>query len=954
LLLFCFNILPPGKRDAYKPIGSIRHDFSRDPLREAQKVADGVGQPLYVSEIAERPKAPEAKYFSQMDDRYYAPESEPSGLTSFNNESRRGAAGLGQQPYQAAPAAPSGDYQTARDMLYGGAKKTELSAAQAVAAQSYTKPADYTIPNIFSGGGFGAPPPTGTRPSNFSYQNTLPQPDSQGYFAANNNSVPKTGTAAQQDSGNNFKRPPMVVHEPPVNPVFQENYIPPQIVNGDTRSEEIRKQKERDAAQKRDGGTPVIETREESGPRIINGEDESRRIRAEKQRETEKNRPAPAVQAEPVPFAVAQFEPPHIPKTNIPNFMEYRARMQNGADLNDFVRETSGTTVTPSDASASFDYKAYYDEKNRTAKPVFTPAPKKPEPMRTEEYYEPEPVISQTDFVCEQTERPEPTERVADYTGYYTTLPPETPASNSFLNNVDQIEAALNPKPKAAKRSDAVPGQVNIEDYMAAKANPAVRPVRIFAKYNLPPIELLDESTTFTGEPDEECMEKASILEQTLAEFKSPAKVVAITKGPAVTRYELQMDTGTPVKSVSRYSSDLAYNLAARGKIRIVAPIPGKQAVGVEVPNNKVDIVSLRSVIDSDEFYKETSPLTVAIGKNIVGKPIVGDITDYTHLLVAGTTKSGKSSCLNSLIISLIYKTSPEDLRLILVDPKLVEFTNYQGLPHMMFEKAITTVDAAIKVFQWATEETDNRYELFAKYRVRDIKSYNNLDMVRDKETNKLPYIVIIVDEVAELMQQGKKDIEESIMKLSAKARAAGIHLVLATQRPSVDVITGVIKANLPSRIAFAVSSYVDSKVILDDGGAENLLGRGDMLYSPSGIYPERIQGAYVTTEEINAVVEYATNNNEAYFETELERKIYSTKEDVIQPEISADGAEALDPLFKPALKLFIEKGEASINFIQRRFGAGYNRAARIIDQMELKGYISAKDETNKRVILLT
>ncbi|HEY8390303.1 MAG TPA: DNA translocase FtsK, partial [Clostridia bacterium] len=428
-------------------------------------------------------------------------------------------------------------------------------------------------------------------------------------------------------------------------------------------------------------------------------------------------------------------------------------------------------------------------------------------------------------------------------------------------------------------------------------------------------------------------------------------------KGPAVTRYELQMPPGISVRKIADKADDIAYSMASNGKVRIETPIPGKQAVGIEIPNNTIEVVSLRELIESREFNMHSSPLAFALGKDIAGKNIFTDLAKMPHLLVAGATNSGKSSCLNALITSIIYRSSPLDVRFILVDPKRVEFTSYTGLPHLLLEHPITEPEQALNAFEWAIEESEKRFELFVSYKVRDISDFNNMSVVKNGDVQKLPYIVIVVDELADLMSQAKRDFEDKIRSIAQKSRAAGIHLVLATQRPSVDVITGTIKANLPSRIAFSVTSFADSKTILDQGGAEKLLGRGDMLYAPvDKPEPFRVQGAYVTNDEVYDVVNFIKENNESFFDKELEERILKNNEQETNDGVTvANFIDDADPNLPNIMRMFLELGQASTTLIQRRFRYGYAKAARIMDQLELKKYISAFDGTNKpRKVLMT
>ncbi len=472
------------------------------------------------------------------------------------------------------------------------------------------------------------------------------------------------------------------------------------------------------------------------------------------------------------------------------------------------------------------------------------------------------------------------------------------------------------------------------------------------APYIKPPMNLLSTISTRIENYGDEYNQKSQILERTLNEFKVPAKVVNVVRGPAVTRYEIKMPTGISVKKVLQHSEDIAMALASNGDIRIEAPIPGKSLVGIEVPNRDIATVALREVLQSKPFYKAKSPLTFGLGKDIAGQMQVCDLARMPHLLVAGATGSGKSVCLNSLIISMLYKASPEDLRLILIDPKRVEFYVYNELPHLMLPNVITETDKAIKALDWSIEEMEKRFKLFQGARVKNLAEYNAREEILNKTEAKLPILVIIIDELADLMINNKREVEDKIMKLAAKARAAGIHLVLATQRPSVDVITGTIKANLPSRIAFSVTSGPDSKTILDGGGAEKLLGKGDMLYNPIDFSnPKRVQGAFVTNNEVKDIVDFVKKNNQSVYDDSIRKAIMEEpKRNSNLPHV--DGG--FDSIMPEALKLVIATGGASISMIQRRFSVGYARAARIIDQMELAKFISPSDGSKARSVYIT
>lgn len=466
--------------------------------------------------------------------------------------------------------------------------------------------------------------------------------------------------------------------------------------------------------------------------------------------------------------------------------------------------------------------------------------------------------------------------------------------------------------------------------------------------YHYPGVSLLKENMRgMLDENDQqEIMENAKKLQETLGTFGVEARVIDVSKGPSVTRYELQLKAGIKVSKVTNLADDIALSLAASG-VRIEAPIPGKAAVGIEIPNKETTPVFLREVIDSDKFRNTRQKLAMGLGKDISGDIIVGDITRYPHVLIAGATGSGKSVCINSLIISLLYKYSPEEVRLIMVDPKMVELSMYNGIPHLLIP-VVTDPKKAAGALNWAVNEMTRRYDLFNNNSCRNIEGYNEL-ADKGKVGEKLPYIVIIVDELADLMMVAAGEVESYIARLAQMARAAGMHLVIATQRPSVDVITGMIKANIPSRISFAVSSYVDSKTILDQGGAEKLLGKGDMLYSPMGARkPRRVQGAFISEDEVEAIVDSVkVVESEVHYDESIIEHIEKG---------AAGGAEGeeVDELFDEAVQVVIENNQASTSFLQRKMRIGYNRAARIIDDLEARGVISGPDGSKPRKVIWT
>ena len=469
--------------------------------------------------------------------------------------------------------------------------------------------------------------------------------------------------------------------------------------------------------------------------------------------------------------------------------------------------------------------------------------------------------------------------------------------------------------------------------------------------YEYPPVNLLtkgDKKTTKAGA--KALTDTATKLQKTLYSFGVSAKVENVSVGPAITRYELRPAEGVRVSKIANLADDIALNLAAE-TIRIEAPIPGKQAVGIEVPNKEKEMVHLREVIESPEFENNKSKLSVALGKDVAGQNIIADIAKMPHVLIAGSTGSGKSVCINTIITSFIYNAKPSEVKLVMVDPKVVELSVYNGIPHLLIP-VVTDPKKAAGALAWAVQEMDNRYKLFAEKGVRDLKGYNKA-LEKEELDGKLPQIVIIVDELADLMMVAAKDVEDSICRLAQKARAAGMHLVIATQRPSVDVITGLIKASVPSRIAFAVSSQVDSRTILDQVGAEKLLGKGDMLYFPSGASkPTRVQGCFVDDSEVEKIVDFVKANGEAKYSEDIIESIENNNKS--DKEIAEDKDDDSDEFLPEAIETVIEIGTASASLIQRKFKVGYARAARIIDQMEERGIISGYQGSKPREVLMS
>lgn len=478
-------------------------------------------------------------------------------------------------------------------------------------------------------------------------------------------------------------------------------------------------------------------------------------------------------------------------------------------------------------------------------------------------------------------------------------------------------------------------------------------------EYRVPPISLLKRGKKGGGNSDRQLRETALKLEQTLQNFGVKVHVTNASCGPSVTRYELHPEQGVKVSKIVGLADDIKLNLAVTD-LRIEAPIPGKAAVGIEVPNSENSAVMLRDLLESKEFQQSSSKITFAVGKDIAGKVVVADIAKMPHLLVAGSTGSGKSVCINTLIMSILYKSNPEDVKLIMVDPKVVELSVYNGIPHLLIP-VVTDPRKAAGALNWAVSEMMKRYQLFAEYNVRDLTGFNEKVLEMKGEENapkKMPQIVIIVDELADLMMVAPKDVESAICRLAQLARAAGLHLILATQRPSVNVITGLIKANMPSRVAFAVSSGVDSRTIIDMNGAEKLLGKGDMLFYPTG-YPKpvRVQGSFVSDQEVQKVVDYLIQNyGDATYSDELEEHMNAdlgvdSGATLIS---SSEESDNRDLYFADAGRLIIEKEKASIGMLQRMFKIGFNRAARIMDQLAEAGVVGPEEGTKPRKVLMS
>lgn len=464
-----------------------------------------------------------------------------------------------------------------------------------------------------------------------------------------------------------------------------------------------------------------------------------------------------------------------------------------------------------------------------------------------------------------------------------------------------------------------------------------------YTDYKLPRTDLLSlPAESKTGNGKKEVMNNVKILEDTLKNFGVSANIAQVSVGPTITRYELQLSPGVKVSKILSLADDISLSLASPG-IRIEAPIPGKAAIGIEVPNKDISSVLLREVLESEAFKKQKSKISFALGKDVAGANIVADLAKMPHLLIAGATGSGKSICINSLIASILFKANPEEVKLLLIDPKVVELSIYKNIPHLLVP-VVTDPKKAAGALNWAVIEMTERYKKFASNNVRDIYSYN---VINKEGIDKLPQIVVIIDELADLMMVAPGEVEDSICRLAQMARAAGIHLVVATQRPSVDVITGLIKANIPSRISFAVSSHIDSRTILDMGGAEKLLGKGDALFYPVGASkPIRVQGAFVSEKEIERLVSFIKNQVPANFDNQIIKEI--------EQRVEFDEDAETDELLKDAIRIVVESGQASILMLQRRLKIGYSRAARLIDQMEERRIIGGFEGSKPRKVLVS
>ena len=517
----------------------------------------------------------------------------------------------------------------------------------------------------------------------------------------------------------------------------------------------------------------------------------------------------------------------------------------------------------------------------------------------------------------------------------------EVRATAKASKSIDEIVQDASEQKKEEKKAEPVP-EFTVSDEEMNKA---------VAEYHLPTIELLKLSKPKSARDiSNELKSNAELLIDTLKSFGVDAEITDISRGPTVTRYELKPAAGIRISKITNLSDDIALNLAATN-VRIEAPIPGKAAVGIEIPNNVKNMVSMREVIDTPEFRQQSSLLSAAIGKDIAGNTVFCDVSKMPHLLIAGTTGSGKSVCMNSIIVSILYRAKPDEVKFLMIDPKKVEFSKYENIPHLLVP-VVTDPRKASGALGWAVSEMLKRYQAFSDTGVRDIEGYNKF-VKKHPDMEPMPKIVICIDELADLMMAAPKEVEDSICRLAQMARAAGMHLVIATQRPSVDVITGLIKANISSRIALTVSSQIDSRTILDTGGAEKLLGRGDMLYSPIGASkPLRVQGCFISDEEVEALCGYVKNQGESQYSDEIQKEIESkAAQEKGASSFDDEGGEALDPLFENAVEVVLENGRASTSFLQRKLGVGYSRGSKIMDQLEEKGIIGPQDGAKPREI---
>ncbi len=529
--------------------------------------------------------------------------------------------------------------------------------------------------------------------------------------------------------------------------------------------------------------------------------------------------------------------------------------------------------------------------------------------------------------------------------------PVPEPTEDTALD--DLIRRATEVPKKKTKAVEKEEGILEIAEEVAQQAEQE-EPLQ---EYQFPTIDFLKKGESFADDPNAaaELREKADKMTAVLQNFNVTVRITNIARGPSVTRYEVQPAAGVKVSKITGLADDIALNMAAPG-IRMEAPIPGKAAIGIEVPNSKRDEVSLREILESREFTESSSKLSFAIGKDIGGNVIIGDIAKMPHMIIAGTTGSGKSVCNNAIIMSILYHATPSEVKLILIDPKIVEFRVYDGIPHLLIP-VVTDPKKAAGALNWAVQEMLERYQKFADNSVRDLKEYNQLCHERP-DMKPMPQIVIIIDELADLMMASSKEVEDAICRLAQMARAAGMHLIIATQRPTTDIITGLIKANIPSRIALMVKASIDSRIILDTAGAEKLLGKGDLLYMPNGQpKPTRVQGCYVSTQEIERVVSFIKSQCQSDYDEEIMQavdQIAASSEEKSSASDSAGAGEGDDDLIERAIEVVVSMGQASTSNLQRRLKLGYARAARIMDQLEEMGVIGPYEGAKPRRVLMS